>query len=293
MQSPVPRSGHATDGRLPGPISNCCKMRREQSLEDGMPAAGIFDLSGRSAIVTGAGSGLGRAFAHALAEYGASVVCADIDAETAETTAQAIDRDGGRALAVQCDVADEPAVARLIDHTVEQLGQLDVIFCNAGFSESAPVWEYSTERWNALIAVNLTGVFLCAREAARVMLPRRRGKIIPTASMWGQVGGALKPVPAYAASKGGVVNLTRELAVELGPHGITVNAIAPGIFRTNIGGGRTFRDPELLQRARALAPLGRTGEPEDLKGTAVFLASSASDFMTGQVLTVDGGWTAW
>ena len=257
----------------------------------------LFDLSGKVAVVTGAGSGLGRAFAEALAEAGAAVVCADREGDTAVGTAESLNEAGLKGYAVRTDVTDEESVQRLITDTVSRLGHLDILFANAGIAGGGrPAHETPLAVWDRVIATNLTGVFLCARAAARVMIPRGSGKIINTASIYGQVGSFSGTSPEYTAAKGGVVNLTRELAIEYAPHGIQVNAIAPGFFDTNIflsGGMTEIQKAERLEQVRQRAPTKKIGRPEDLKGTAVYLASAASDHVTGHILAVDGGWLAW
>ncbi|HEX2173800.1 MAG TPA: glucose 1-dehydrogenase [Dehalococcoidia bacterium] len=262
-----------------------------------MNAPDLFNLTGKVAIVTGAGSGLGRAFAEGLAEAGSAVVCADLDGDAAIATAQALNDRGLRAYAVRTDVTDEEAVDQLVNDTVERLGQLDAFFSNAGVAGGGrPAHETPRFVWDRVIAVNLTSVFLCARAAARVMMPRGSGKIVNTASIYGLVGSFSGTSPEYTAAKGGVVNLTRELAIEYAPHGIQVNAIAPGFFDTNIfrsGGLTEAQKDERLALVRERAPTKRVGRPEDLKGTAVYLASAASDHVTGHILSVDGGWLAW
>jgi NAD(P)-dependent dehydrogenase (short-subunit alcohol dehydrogenase family) len=257
----------------------------------------LFNLSGKVVLVTGAGSGLGRGFAEAVAEAGADVACADINTTTAKQTAERIRALGREAAAMEVDVAQEGSVRQMVEETVGQLGALDVIFCNAGIGggRSGQAHEMAIDAWHRMLAINLTGVFLCAREAANVMIPRRRGKMILTASIYGQVGSYNGLSPAYTAAKGGVVNLTKELSIEYAQHGITVNAIAPGFFHTNIMVASGYSEQETTERYERLKtriPLGRVGTPEDLQGTAVYLASAASDYMTGHILTVDGGWLA-
>jgi NAD(P)-dependent dehydrogenase (short-subunit alcohol dehydrogenase family) len=252
----------------------------------------LFSLAGRTVVVTGAGSGLGRAIAEACAEAGGSVVCAGRSDATGETAAALLGR-GLEALDVRADVTDEAAVAHLMDEAVRRYGSLDVVFANAGTSDYYKRPDEATlEEWREVIDSNLTSVFLCVKHAARHMIPQGRGKIVPTASVWGEIGSDTTPVPAYAAAKGGVVNLTRELALEYGPLGITVNALSPGFFATNIG--RDKQAPpgaieRLVEGAIALAPIHRFMDPSEIKGSAVYLASAASDAMNGHVLTVDAG----
>jgi NAD(P)-dependent dehydrogenase (short-subunit alcohol dehydrogenase family) len=253
----------------------------------------LFSLQGKAVVVTGAGSGLGRAIAEAVAEAGASVVCAGRSDATGET-AEALRKAGAEALDLRTDVTDEAAVAFLMDETVRRLGSLDVLFANAGTSDyyKRPD-ETSLEEWNDVIAASLTSVFLCVKHAARHMMRQRSGKIVPTASIWGQIGSDSTPVPAYAAAKGAIVNLTRELALEYAPFGITVNALSPGFFKTNIGRDKQPLPEGVIERLVAaaieLVPTHRIMEPAEIKGTAVYLASAASDAMNGHVLTVDLG----
>lgn len=262
-----------------------------------MRSPALFDLTGKVAIVTGAGSGLGRAFAESLAEAGALVVCADRDAEGAGATVDHIREGGGHGEVIPADVTVEKDVEDLVLATFNRHGRLDVIFNNAGIlAATKRIDEIDLDQWNRVIAVNLTGVFLGCRAASRVMIRQGWGKIVNTASIYGLVGSWHGNQPDYTAAKGGVVNLTRELAIEYAPYGIQVNAIAPGFFDTNIfeSGGLTPEQKEQrLALVRERAPTKRIGRPEDLKGTAVYLASAASDHVTGHILTVDGGWLAW
>ncbi len=258
-----------------------------------------FRLDGRSALVTGAGSGLGRAFSEALAEAGAAVACVDLDLTAAEETASSLREAGGQAVAMAADVADEEDVRGAFERAEHDLGPLTVAFANAGIAgESGRLADLTLEGWNGVVAVNLTGVYLTVREAARRMEPRGYGKIISTASIYGFVGDALVGSFGYTAAKGAVVNLTRTAALQLAPSGIRVNAIAPAFIRTNIGGGllrEEVEDPEVKALQAEIVrrtPLGRFGVPDDLKGMAVFLASPASDYCTGATYPVDGGWLA-
>lgn len=256
-----------------------------------MTISDLFDLSGKVALVTGAGSGLGKAIAEAMAEAGADVVCADINDATVAETAKFIKKFGHEALPLQADVSREEDVKRMIDQTVERFGRLDIIFNNAGISRYAKLaHEVTLEEWGQVIGVNLTGVFLCSREALKVMMKQKSGKIINIASIWGIVGGGnMAPVPAYTAAKGGVITLTKELAVEYGKYGINVNCIAPGFFETEIGRGH---DPEWKRLIRTKTLIHGIAQPENIKGAAIYLASKASDFVTGQVLVVDDGYLA-
>ncbi len=258
-----------------------------------------FRLDGQVALVTGAGSGLGEAFALALAEAGADVACADLQLESAAKTAEAIRSLGRRAVAIPVDVSREGDVVAMVSATVEQLGPLDIVFANAGIAEpTSPLIESTLETWQKVIDVDLTGVYLTAREAAKVMIPRRRGKIVSTASIYGFVANfRAGRGRAYAAAKAGVINLTRSLAIELAQYNIQVNAIAPTFIGTNIAGGmlrgETEESRQYIAEISARTPIGRLGTPEELKGVAVFLASAASNLITGYTVAVDGGYLAW
>lgn len=263
-----------------------------------MSVLDLFKLDGKVALVTGAGSGIGRAYAQAMSEAGAAVACADIDPDAAQEAADSLD---GEVFAVEVDVSEEDQVRRMVEGTVAEFGRLDISFANAGIGgDIEQVFpEASLENWQRVIGVNLTGVWLTVREAARAMISGGEGgKIVATASIYGFVGGFAPGPGAYNAAKGGVVNLVRDLAPTLAPHRINVSGIAPGFFRTNIGGGLLLDlENEMTQQFVAeierRTPLGRMGDVEDLKGTAVFLASPASDYLTGHTVAVDGGWLAW
>lgn len=249
----------------------------------------IFDLSARTAIVTGAGGGLGAACAEAMAEAGADVVLVDIDQAGLGKTAQVIESLGRRALPVLCDIADESAVDAMVAQAVAAFGSIEILVNNAGIGDPEPlqIHQYPTEQWNKVVSINLNGQFFCARAVLKHMVPAKRGKIINIASMWGLAGpSSIFPLPAYAATKGAIVNLTREMALQYAPLGITVNAICPGFYRTNLG---PFDDPEFVKAITDFTPMGRIAEPQEIKGTAIYLASAASDFVTGLMLVADGG----
>lgn len=251
----------------------------------------LFDLSGRVAIVTGGGSGLGRQMARALAEMGANVVLCARKAERCEATAAELSALGIRALGLRCDVTVADDVKAMVERAKAELGRVDILVNNAGRAWVAPAATMAVEDWRRVIDVNLTGAFLCAQAAGNVMIAQGGGKIINIASVAG-LGGALPEVldsVAYNASKGGLINLTRDLAVKWGRHRINVNAIAPGWFPSEMSSGIVERLGDRLGRA---VPLGRIGGEDDLKGAVVYLASRASDYVTGQILAIDGGHTA-
>jgi len=254
-------------------------------------------LAGQRALVTGASSGIGRAVALALAEAGADVVVNYRSRDVAAEQLSSIIRRGGRrAFAHRADVSREPEVQALFRRAVEELGGLEIVVSNAGVQRDAPIEEMSLEQWRNVIEVNLTGQFLCCREAARTFLrtvaagegQRGRGKIICISSVHDVIPWAGHA--NYAAAKGGVSMLMKTLAQELAPRGIRVNAISPGAIKTGINRS-AWATPEAERELLRLIPYGRVGEPEDIGRAAVWLASDASDYVTGATLYVDGGMT--
>ncbi len=245
-----------------------------------------FKLTGQVALVTGASAGLGQAIAIALAEAGADVACHG-NTRTPDGTSEAITRLGRKAFAVTGDLSDRGTPKTLIEQTINHFGRLDILVNNAGTIRRSPATEYSEEDWATVIEVNLSSVFRMAQLAGRHMIERGGGKILNIASLLSFQGGIT--VPAYAASKGGVAQLTKALANEWAAKNINVNAIAPGYMRTDntraLQADET-RNRQILERI----PAGRWGEPVDLGGAAVFLCSPASDYVNGHVLVVDGGW---
>jgi len=245
-----------------------------------------FRLDGQVALVTGAATGIGAALATALAAVGADVACHGNTRPPDETCAR-VARRGQRALALRGDLAKAPTAGTLVDATTRAFGRLDILVNNAGLIRRAPAVETKPDDWAVVIEVNLSSVFRLAQLAGRFMLERGRGKILNVASLLSFQGGL--NVPAYAAAKGGVAQLTRALANEWAGRGVNVNAIAPGYIETsNTEPLRAdeARNRQILERI----PAGRWGRPSDLAGAAVFLCSAASDYVHGQVLVVDGGW---
>jgi NAD(P)-dependent dehydrogenase (short-subunit alcohol dehydrogenase family) len=251
----------------------------------------LFDLSGRVAIVTGGSIGLGRQMAEGLAEMGAHIVLCARKQERCQQAAEELLQLGVKAIALGCDVKSPDSIQEMVDATVSQFGRIDVLINNAGISWGAPVEEMRLEDWNKVIETNLTGTFLCAQAVGKVMIRQGRGKIINIASVAG-LGGAPAELSAigYHASKGGVISFTKDLACKWAAHNIQVNAIAPGWFPTHMSNRvlEHYKDLFLCH-----IPLRRFGSEHDLKGAAVFLASDASSYVTGHVLVVDGGQSAW
>ncbi len=251
----------------------------------------LFDLSGRIAIITGGSLGLGRQMAQGLAEAGAHLVLCARKVERCQATADQLQRLGVRALALGCDVTQPNAVQAVVDAALREFGRIDILINSAGISWGSPPEEMSLSDWTKVLNTNLTGTFLCAQAVGKVMIAQRRGSIINIASVAGLHGAPTEIVqaPAYHASKGGVIALTKDLACKWGVHNVRVNAIAPGWFPTHMSQWTIeHHKEELLKRI----PLGRFGNEFDLKGVAVFLASDASSFTTGQVVVVDGGQSA-
>ena len=257
-----------------------------------MNARDLFDLTGKNAIVTGGGSGIGRDMAQALAEAGANLVLCARKVERCERAAEELGALGVKTLGLRCDVRDQEEVQGVVDRTTEELGRIDILVNNAGTAWGAPPEEVPLEGWQKVIDVNLTGVFLFAQAVGRTMIADGRGgKIVNIASVAG-LGGApaevMNAIP-YHASKGGVIAFTRDLACKWARHGINVNAIAPGWFPSDMSRLVLERSPQIVERI----PLRRFGGPDDLKGAILYLASAASDYVTGHTLVVDGGQSAW
>ncbi len=247
----------------------------------------LFDLTGRVAIITGGSIGLGRQMAEGLAEMGANVVLCARKKERCEQAAEELKQLGVRTLALGCDVKNPGSVQEMVEATMAQFGRIDVLINNAGTSWGAPVEEMKLEHWNKVIETNLTGTFLCSQAAGRIMVARRRGKVINIASVAGLRGAPPEfSAIGYHASKGGIITFTKDLACKWGMHNIQVNAIAPGWFPTHMSQVVMEQNREAFLKK---IPLGRFGGDHDLKGAAVFLASDASDYVTGHVLVVDGG----
>jgi len=237
-----------------------------------------FRLDGEVAVVTGGAAGLGLAVADAFRAVGAQVAILDLAASGPD--------------GFKVDVSDEAQVTSAFEQVAKRYGRLDVLFNNAGIAVRRPTMELSLDDWNKVVAVNMTGVFLCAREAARHMLASGRGgRIVNTASIMGFSGGGLYPNISYQATKGAVVNMTRALAIEWAARGIRVNGIAPTWIRTSLTRPLT-ESPEILRRIEQLTPMGRIGEPNDIVGAVLFLSTRASALVTGHILAVDGGFLA-
>jgi NAD(P)-dependent dehydrogenase (short-subunit alcohol dehydrogenase family) len=260
--------------------------------EDTVHIRELFDLSGKVAIVTGGSRGLGLEIAEGLAEAGARVAITARRRQWLDPAERHLAALGADVLAVEADVGDPDGVRRTVDAVVARFGSVDILVNNAGLSWGAPSLEFPLDKWHLVLNVNLTGVWLMSQAVAPRMIERGGGKIVNVSSITAQLGiePELQDTVSYNASKGGVDALTRDLAVKWARHGITVNAVAPGYFPTKMTDHlvRTVED-----RMRRLSPLQRLGCPGELKGAVVFLASPAAAFITGQVLAVDGGATAW
>ena len=250
-----------------------------------------FDIREQTAIVTGASSGLGVTFAETLAERGVNLVIAARRYEKLIKVAEDISSKYNiKVVPVQTDVSQEEQVINIVKTAIEKFGSIEILVNNAGTASLSPSVDMNLEEWKKVIDVNLTGVFLCARTAAREMIKKKYGKIVNIASIYGAVGDIFPTAPYYA-SKGAVINLTRALAIEWAPYKINVNAIAPGFFPSEMT-ETVFQDEKTLKYILSRTPLGRTGEPLDLKAALTYLASPASNYVTGQTIFVDGGWTA-
>lgn len=250
--------------------------------------ASLFSLAGQTALVTGASRGLGQAIALGLAQAGARVICASSTAQGSHDTVAKIQAAGGDALALAADLSDEAAVEHLAQQALAQ-GQIDILVNCGGTIFRAPAHEFPMSEWHKVIAVNLDAAFLLSQRLGAEMIKRQRGKIINIASMLSYSGGIT--VPAYTASKHAIAGVTKALANEWAQHNIQVNAIAPGYFRTD-NTAALQADEQRNAAITARIPAARWGEPEDLAGAAIFLASAASDYVNGHVLAVDGGWLA-
>jgi len=248
-------------------------------------------VAGKVALVAGAGGGIGGAGAEALAREGASVFCTDSDGAAAEATVAGIRAAGGRAAASALDVRDRPAVDAAVAAAVREFGRLDIVLESAGVAHRLDFLEVDAETWDRVIAVNLTGMFHLGQAAARQMVKQGGGggSIINVTSQLAEV--ARPERAAYVASKGGARSLTQAMAVDLARHGIRVNAIAPGPTLTGLT-RVNYTDPEARRATEALIPLGRLGQPDDLAGAVLFLASDESRWVTGSTVTVDGGYLA-
>jgi len=248
------------------------------------------ELSGKVVIVTGGSAGIGEAAVQAFAAAGAAVTVADVAEERGAAVTRSVVDGGGRALFVATDVSDDASVANMVDATVSEFGRLDAAFNNAGIEGTpGPLADCPRDVWDRTLAVNLTGVYLCMKAEIPAMLAAGGGSIVNCASIAGLVG--FPQVPAYVASKHGVVGLTKAAALELAPQGIRVNAVCPGVIATEMITRTAEEQPELIEQTIAAHPLGRMGRPDEIGATAVWLCTEGSGFVTGQALAVDGGYT--
>lgn len=248
----------------------------------------LFDLTGRVAVVTGGARGLGRAIALGLARHGAAVAVVDCDEAGAQDTAAEIRQLGQRAAGCRCDVSQEGEVRSAIAGVLAEFGQLDILVNNAGITKRIPLFEWEAADWEEVIRINQIGTFLVAREVGRHMIARRRGSIINLSALGGGLVGLGRGNAIYCSTKGAILALTRDLAAEWAQHGIRVNAVAPGWFKTEMN-GPLLKNPQLVQRILDRVPLGRLGEAADVVGPIVFLASDAAAMITGHILPIDGG----
>jgi NAD(P)-dependent dehydrogenase (short-subunit alcohol dehydrogenase family) len=251
-----------------------------------------MDLKDKVAIITGARRGMGKSHALVLAKAGAKVVVSDISEEDCQEVVKEIEKNGGEALAVKCNVTKKEEVSNLVKKTTERFGRVDILINNAGICQFKPFLELTEEEWDRTLNINLRGYFLCAQAAAKEMIKRKSGVIINIASVaMGQVGKGMAQLVHYCASKGGIVAMTEALAVELAPYNIRVNAISPGAIETPMAEA-TKQDPKILESTLAKIPMSRMGRPEEVSNLVLFLSSDSSSYMTGSTVVIDGGWLA-
>jgi len=255
----------------------------------------MFDLSGRIALVTAGGHGLGREYCVAMAEFGADVVCNDIDASLAKETTEIVKPYGHRTLAIQADVSRQNEVDQMVKRTLDEFGRIDILFSNAGIMNPlVPLHELKVEDWDRVVEVNLTSMFLCMRAVLPIMLEQGKGSIISTSSVAGIKAGNAPLSYCYGATKAGMIGFMKHAALTYARSGIRINAIAPGLHDTKpVGMKLTIEETEGLKKSvEQSIPMGRFAEPREIRGLAVFLASDASSYVTGQVFATDGGFTA-
>ncbi len=259
----------------------------------------VFSIEDKVAIITGSGRGIGNAIAVGFGQAGAKVVVNVANhLDQGQATVDAIRQNGGDAILLQADVSMQTDVLRLVDETLRAYGSLDILINNAGIVGGSPAEDLNIDEWNRVLAVNLTGVYLCSAIAAKeAMIPQKRGRIVNISSISGEIGHpGGKPglqQAAYHAAKGGVNNLTRALALEWVSYGITVNTISPGWINTGIDDAFFEADPANLKLVLDDTPMHRLGNPNELIGTAIYLSSDSASFVTGQNIKVDGGYTSW
>ena len=251
-----------------------------------------MDLKDKVAIVTGARRGMGITHALVLAKDGVKVVVADISLEDCQKVVEEIEKNGGEAIAVKCDVSKKEEVKEMVKETVEKFGKVDILVNNAGITQFKPFLELTEEEWDRTIDINLKGYFLCAQATAEEMAKQKAGVIVNIASVaMGQQGIGFPTLVHYCASKGGIVGMTEALAVELAPFGIRVNAIAPGMIDTPMI-DPVKKDPGTMEAMLARVPMHRVGKPKEVSNLVLFLASDASSYITGSTVVIDGGWLA-
>ncbi len=253
----------------------------------------MFDLSGKVAIVTGVSRGLGVSFSRGLAKAGCDLAIVARNLEKLREVGRGLEQFGGRVLALKVDVTVAADVEDMVKGTIAEYGRIDILVNNAGLSAIADAESMSEEEWTSVMDTNVKGCFICAQAVGRHMLGKERGKIINIASMYGISASSCVNQVSYVTSKSAVLGLTRELAVEWAPRGLNVVALAPGFFRSDQTIWAFEEDPELGGKLLAKIPMGRMGKLEELEATIVYLASSASDYMNGQALILDGGFLSW
>ena len=251
-----------------------------------------MDLKDKVVIITGARRGMGKSHALVLAKAGAKIVVSDISEEDCQKVVEEIEKNGGEALTVKCDVSKKEEVDNLVKKTIERFGKVDVLVNNAGICQFKPFLELTEEEWDRTLNINLKGYFLCAQAVAKEMVKKKSGVIINIASVaMGQQGVGFPNIVHYCASKGGIVGMTEALAVELAPYNIRINAISPGMIETPMITS-IKENPEQEKETLKRIPLGRPGKPEEVSNLVLFLASDQSSYMTGATVIIDGGWLA-
>jgi len=268
--------------------------RRGQKEVKGEDILGIIEkmrLDGKAIFVTGGARGIGKSVSQAFAEAGADLAIVDLDIEEAKKTAAELEKNNGvKAIAIQTDVTDQKQVDAMVAEVVDTFGKLDAAFCNAGICFNVPAEEMTFDQWKKVIDINLTGVFLTAQAAGKVMLKQGFGSIINTASMSGHIVNVPQPQCAYNASKAGVMQLTKSMAVEWAKRGVRVNSISPGYIGTELVMGEP-KLKALIQEWESLSPMGRIGRPEELQSICVYLAGDTSSFATGSDFIIDGAFS--